>query len=93
MSAQIPPPYPAIEQPLPAATPHLHRTAYDYLRPSDAQIRNMSMARQAARTYSDALEALLPHGADKMYVLRKLREIAMWANTAITRHADGSPRE
>ena len=38
------------------------------------------------------LDAVIPEGADKTYLLRKLREVAMWANVAITREADGTPR-
>ena len=37
-------------------------------------------------------EALIPDGPDKTYMLRKFREVAMWANIAITRNPDGSPR-
>jgi hypothetical protein len=52
----------------------------------------MGQARTAAKSYADFLEMNLPDGADKTYCLRKLREIAMWVNVAITREADGSPR-
>ena len=71
----------------------LHPSTYEYLQPTDAQMRLINQARKAARTYSDALEALIPDGADKTYVLRRVRETAMWVNVAITRHPDGSPRE
>jgi hypothetical protein len=27
------------------------------------------------------------------YILRKLREVGMWANVSITRNPDGSPRQ
>ena len=70
----------------------LHPGTFDYLKPTDDQLRTMEMARKSTRTYADALEALLPDGPDKTYVLRKVREIGMWANVAITRHYDGSPR-
>ena len=70
----------------------LHPTTYEYLKPTDQQMRLMNMARKAARAYSDALEALIPDGPDKTYVLRRVRETAMWVNVAITRHADGAPR-
>ena len=43
--------------------------------------------------YACELQALLPDGADKTYVLRKLRELAMWNNVAITREPDGTPRK
>ena len=73
--------------------PTLDPTCFEYLRPPERQLHQMEDARAAARGYARALEALLPDGADKTYVLRKLREVAMWANIAITRNADGTPRE
>ena len=71
----------------------LHPTTFDYLKPSDEQLRVMTMARKATKDYAAFLGALLPDGTDKTYVLRKLREIGMWTNVAIMRHSDGSPRE
>ena len=70
----------------------LHSSTFEYLKPTDPQIENMSRVREAAKVYADALNQLLPEGPDKTYALRKLREIAMWANVAITREPDGSPR-
>lgn len=52
----------------------------------------MEQLRAAAKVYASCLEQLLPEGADKTYTIRKLREVAMWANIAATRQADGSPR-
>jgi hypothetical protein len=71
----------------------LHLSTFEYLKPSDGQIAAMADARLASKTYAEALSAALPDGPDKTYVLRKVREIAMWANVAITREADGSPRQ
>jgi hypothetical protein len=68
-------------------------TTFDYLQPTVGQMERMNDARAAARAYAACLEALVPDGPDKTYLLRKLREVAMWANIAITRHADGSPRQ
>ena len=70
----------------------MHSSTFEYLKPTDKQIIDMGDARAAAAGYARALDALLPDGSDKTYVLRKVREIAMWANVAITRHPDGSPR-
>jgi hypothetical protein len=70
----------------------LDQTTFGYLKPSDEQVNTMALAREAAATYAKTLDDLLPEGPDKTYTLRKLREVAMWANVAITRHADGSPR-
>ena len=70
----------------------LHPSTYEYLRPSDEQMELMSRLRQAARTFSEVLENLLPEGPDKTFILRAHRANAMWANVAITRRADGTPR-
>lgn len=65
---------------------------FNYLAPSEIQIKDMNIARNAAREYAGVLEIVLPEGPDKTYLLRKLREVAMWANIAITRETDGTPR-
>lgn len=70
----------------------MHATTFEYLKPTDGQIEKMAEAREAAKVYAEVLEAVLPDGADKTYTLRKLREVGMWANVAITRHPDGAPR-
>lgn len=74
-------------------TMSLHPTTFEYLKPTEEQIKTMERARLAARSYAEALDRLLPVGPDKTYALRKLREIAMWANVAITREASGEPRD
>ncbi len=71
----------------------LHPSTFDYLQPTPEQISAMHILRTAAAHYAQTLEIQLPDGPDKTYILRKLREVAMWANVAITRHADGTPRE
>jgi hypothetical protein len=70
----------------------MHSSTFKYLKPTDDQIKQMEFVRQAAHTYARVLEANLPDGSDKTYTIRKLREVAMWANVAITRQPDGSPR-
>lgn len=70
----------------------LHEDTFEYLAPSPEQVDTMATLRVAARVYTEALDALVPEGPDKTYILRKVREAAMWANVAITRNADGSPR-
>lgn len=70
----------------------LHPSTFEYLRPNGAQLLTMDDARAATRAYARALEALVPPGPDKTYILRKLRELAMWVNVAITREPDGTPR-
>ncbi len=71
----------------------MHESTFEYLKPTDKQIEAMSACRFAAFDYACKLGAILPEGPDKTYIMRKLREVAMWANIAITRNPDGSPRE
>lgn len=71
----------------------MHSSTYEYLKPSAEQIEAMSRVRAAAKVYGDLLEAALPDGPDKTFIIRNHRSNAMWANVAITRHADGSPRD
>jgi hypothetical protein len=70
----------------------LHKDTFGYSSPTDEQQASMQVCREAAAQYAVTLEEILPDGPDKTFVLRKLRTLAMWANVAITRHADGSAR-
>jgi hypothetical protein len=71
----------------------LDPSTFEYLKPTVSQQAAMNDMREAFRRLSLDVMGILPAGADQTYVLRKLRECAMWANVAITRNADGSPRE
>lgn len=70
----------------------MHPSTYEYLKPTDEQIERMAQVRAASKAYGEVLEQMLPEGPDKTYVIRKHRENAMWANVAITRLPDGTPR-
>jgi hypothetical protein len=70
----------------------MHPLTYEYLKPTDVQIESMAKVRAAAKAYSEILEAELPDGPDKTFVIRNHRSNAMWANVAITRQPDGTPR-
>lgn len=74
-----------------------HRTldpsVFEYLKPTEDQAEDMKACREAAAAYATVLELRMPAGPDKTYALRKLREVAVWANIGITRNPDGSPRE
>lgn len=70
----------------------MHSSTYEYLKPTEDQIEAMAKIRSAAKAYGDALEAILPDGPDKTFVIRNHRSNAMWANVAITRLPDGTPR-
>jgi hypothetical protein len=66
--------------------------AFEYLKPTDAQVDDMAVVRAAFMRCAEAVEAMLPDGPDKTHTLRVLRTAAMWANVGITRQPDGSPR-
>lgn len=70
----------------------MHETTFEYLSPTDDQKVRMAQARNGFAVLAQLLNDLVPDGPDKTYVLRKLRSCGMWANVAITRHQDGSPR-
>ena len=70
----------------------MHKTAFDYLKPTDAQLAEMDVLRAKAAAYAVELDAALPEGPDKTYIMRKLREVAMWVNVCLTRQPDGTPR-
>lgn len=70
----------------------LHASTFEYLKPTDEQIEAMSIVRKAAADYCAILEDTLPEGPDKTFIIRAHRSNAMWANVAITRQADGTPR-
>jgi len=70
----------------------MHPSTFEYLNPTDEQITQMAMVREAARTYCEVLEHWLPDGPDKTFIIRAHRSNAMWANVSITRLPDGTPR-
>ena len=70
----------------------MHPSTYEYLNPTDEQKAQMAMIREASRLYGEALDKYLPDGPDKTFVIRAHRSNAMWANVAITRLPDGTPR-
>lgn len=70
----------------------LHPSTFEYLKPTDEQIAKMARLRKAAADYAAILDAELPDGPDKTFVLRAHRSNAMWVNVAVTRQADGTPR-
>jgi len=71
----------------------MHRSTFEYLSPTDDQLLHMARVREAAKAYCDVLEAELPDGPDKTFIIRAHRSNAIWANVAITRLPDGTPRE
>lgn len=70
----------------------MHSSTFEYLKPTDDQIAQMALVREAAKIYCEALEKSIPDGPDKTFIIRAHRSNAMWANVAITRLPDGTPR-
>jgi hypothetical protein len=70
----------------------MHLSTFDYMMPTDEQKQIMAIVGKAAADYASVIMAHVPEGPDRTYMLRKHREVAMWANAAITRNGDGSPR-
>lgn len=71
---------------------HIHDSTFEYLKPTDEQLTKMAELRAGFADFATKLDEVLPDGADKTYLMRKLREVAMWALITITRDADGTPR-
>ncbi len=70
----------------------LHSSTFGYLKPTEHQLERMSGLLELTAEYANKLELLLDDGPDKTYILRKVREVGMWINVSVTRHADGTPR-
>jgi hypothetical protein len=70
----------------------LHASTFEYLKPTEDQLQVMANVRAEFRMFIKSLDHAIPDGPDKTYLMRQLRTCAMWANVAITRQADGSPR-
>jgi hypothetical protein len=70
----------------------LHPLTFEYAKPTGEQVSDMTVLRNAAKVYAETVDNLVPDGPDKTYILRKIREIAMWVNVAVVRQPDGTPR-
>jgi hypothetical protein len=70
----------------------LHSSVFEYLPPTDDQHFAMAELRLAARAFAEAVERLVPDGPDKTIIIHMHRTTAMWADIAITRLTDGTPR-
>lgn len=70
----------------------IHESTFNYLQPTDKQKEDMAIVRAKFMELAFGIDGFIPDGPDKTYLVRKLRECAMWANIAITRQPDGSPR-
>lgn len=73
-------------------TTTIHPSTFEYLKPTEGQLEVMDALRKITAEYAAKIDQALDPGPDKTYILRRIRETAMWINVAITRDADGSPR-
>jgi hypothetical protein len=71
----------------------MHVSTMQYLKPSEEQQQTMSDVRAIYAHALEQLEAKIPNGRYLSLAVTELEASAMWANKAITRHSDGSPRE
>ena len=70
----------------------LHPSTFYYLKPREGQIEVINALREYTKEYAERIDQALDDGPDKTYILRRIRETAMWINACLTRHPDGSPR-
>jgi len=70
----------------------MHPRTFEYLQPTETQAEALARLRAAAKVFCDVLERELPEGPDKTHVIRNHRTNVMWANVALTRQPDGTPR-
>ena len=70
----------------------MHPSTFEYLKPTPQQMTAMSAVRNAFGDLAHVIACWVPDGPDRDHLERRLREAGMWANVAITRHEDGSPR-
>ena len=70
----------------------LHPSTFDYLKPREGQIEVMNALREYTKEYAERINQALDDGPDKTYILRRIRETAMWINVALTRETNGAPR-
>ena len=66
----------------------LHSSTFEYLKPREDQIEVMNALREYTKEYAERIDQALDDGPDKTYILRRIRETAMWINVALTRHPE-----
>lgn len=71
----------------------MNPTTFEYLKPTDSQMETMQKMRLAFAKLAQEVDDTIRPGEDKDYVIRLIRDAGMWANVAITREADGTPRQ
>lgn len=55
----------------------MHSSTFEYLKPTEEQLAQMTKVRLAAKEYCEILEKELPDGPDKTYIIRAHRSNAM----------------
>src|SRR6516164_375608 len=82
----------AVARTQPPAPPAIHPTAFDHISPTEDQIGKMADITEAFKICANTILQSVPAGSDQTYILHQLRDCAMWANAAILRNPDGSPK-
>lgn len=70
----------------------MHETTFEYLKPSDAQIAEMGVLREAFAELTEKIEKRVPESRYRSLAITELEAAAMWTMKAITRQGDGTPR-
>lgn len=69
-----------------------HPLMFESVLPSEEQTQQMNRVRSAFTHLVTQIETHIPEGPDRTFIIRQLRDSAMWCNVAIIRNPDGSPR-
>lgn len=62
--------------------------SYEFVKPSDNQDVKLLAVRNAARSFADVMEKVLPSGPDRAHAFRQFRTAVMWTNYIISRSQD-----
>jgi hypothetical protein len=70
----------------------LYPTTFGMIEVTSGTLEVLDYLNEQATKYAATLDQALDDGPDKDYILRHLRETAMWVSVALYREADGTPR-
>lgn len=71
----------------------IHPSSFYSLIPTEAQAEQITAISLAAEQFANTLDAALECSMEKDRILRKVREVALWARDNVLRYVDGTPRE
>jgi hypothetical protein len=70
----------------------MHAETFNPVTVTPAQAEKHKRLSAAAWAYLDAIEADVPEGPDRTFILRNHRTTALWAAEAVMKLPDGTPR-